>query len=59
MEKVILVDDERMVAESIEKVVDWSAYGVQLAGVYLNGFDALEAIRSLHPDIVITDIKCR
>ncbi len=57
MEKVILVDDERMVAESIEKVVDWSACGVQLAGVYLNGFDALEAIRSLHPDIVITDIK--
>ena len=44
-------------AESIARVVDWESCGVQLAGVYLNGFDALEAICSIHPDIVITDIK--
>lgn len=57
MQKVILVDDERFVAETIARVIDWEACGVQLSGVYLNGFDALEAIRSIHPDIVITDIK--
>lgn len=55
--KVVLVDDERAVVESISKIVDWEAYGFQLTSACLNGFQALDAIRKDSPDIVITDIK--
>lgn len=55
--KVILVDDEKAVVESISKVVAWEVWGFSLADTCLNGFQALDAIRRVSPDIVITDIK--
>lgn len=55
--KVILVDDEKAIVESISKIVDWEAFGFTLTSTCLNGFQALEAIRRDNPDIVITDIK--
>lgn len=57
MKQVLLVDDERIVLESISKTVDWHSMGVNLLGLCKNAFEALEAIKNLHPDIVITDIK--
>lgn len=57
MKKVILVDDEKMVVESISRIVDWENYGFQLCATCLNGFQGLEAIRRYEPDVVITDIK--
>lgn len=57
MKQILLVDDERIVLESISKTVNWHACGVTLAGVCKNAFEALEAIKNQHPDIVITDIK--
>lgn len=55
--KVILVDDEKAVVESISKVVAWEFWGFSLADTCLNAFQALDAIRRVSPDIVITDIK--
>ena len=55
--KVILVDDEKAVVESISQIVDWESEGFALAAACLNGFQALDAIRKHQPDIVITDIK--
>ena len=55
--KVILVDDEKMVVESMRAVVDWESEGFILCATCLNGFQALDAIRKYHPDIVITDIR--
>lgn len=57
MKQVLLVDDERTVLESISKNVNWHSCGVTLSGVCKNAFEALEAIKNQHPDIVITDIK--
>ena len=55
--KVILVDDEKAVVESISRTVDWESEGFALAAACLNGCQALDAIRKHQPDIVITDIK--
>lgn len=57
MKQILLVDDERVVLESISKTVNWHACGVTLAGVCKNAFEALGAIKDKQPDIVITDIK--
>lgn len=55
--KVILVDDEKMVVESMSSIVDWESEGFILSATCLNGFQALDAIREFSPDIVITDIR--
>lgn len=57
MKQILLVDDERIVLESISKTVDWHSLGVSLLGLCKNAFEALEVIKKQHPDIVITDIK--
>lgn len=58
MYSVILVDDERSLRESIERLVDWEGNGFELIGTAENGLDALELIEKKGvPDLVITDIK--
>jgi two-component system response regulator YesN len=57
MKTVLLVDDEQSVVEAISRLVPWEKCGVCLAGTCLNGFEALEKVELVHPDIVITDIK--
>ena len=58
MYSVILVDDERSLRESIERLVDWEGHGFQLIGTAENGLDAIELIeKEVVPDLVITDIK--
>lgn len=58
MYSVILVDDERSLRESIERLVDWEGQGFHLIGTAENGLDALELIENEGvPDLVITDIK--
>lgn len=55
--KMILVDDEEDVRESIERKVDWSALGFEVVGSVNNGEEALELIDHMHVDVVMTDIK--
>lgn len=55
--KLLIVDDEDFTRECIAYQIDWANYDVEMAGTAVNGEDALEKIHTLHPDIVITDIK--
>lgn len=55
--RIILVDDEAEVRDSIKNKIDWEALGFQLAGDAENGQDALEMLENLDPDVVLTDIK--
>ena len=57
MYKVILVEDEKTVRDSIRKCVDWSTYGFLFIGEAANGEQALEIIRETGCEIVITDIR--
>jgi two-component system response regulator YesN len=56
MYKIILIDDEDEVREGIKRKTDWMACGFELVGDFDNGRDALDAVDSLNPDVVITDI---
>lgn len=57
MHKVLIVDDESWVVESLKDLVDWARYGFEVAGQAHNGSDALEAMRSLRPAVVFVDIR--
>ncbi|WP_379155701.1 response regulator [Paenibacillus sp. sgz5001063] len=57
MKKVMLVDDEILIRESIRECVDWEREGFIYCGDASDGELALPLIGEKLPDILITDIK--
>lgn len=57
MRQVLLVDDESAVTNSLLHGIDWAALDLSVAGVAMNGLQALEYIQKNPVDIVITDIR--
>nr|WP_145406152.1 response regulator [Paenibacillus xylanexedens] len=56
MYKVLLVDDEPFAIEGLQLLIDWRKFGFEINGVCANGEEAVEAIRTSKPDLVVTDI---
>ncbi len=59
MYKVIIVDDETWVTESIKLSIEWSKLDMEVVGVAYSGLEAYDLIMQLSPDIVLTDIRMR
>lgn len=57
MYKLLIVDDEEIEREGMEKFIQWEKYGIRLVGSAWNGVEGFEKIREEKPDIVLTDIK--
>lgn len=57
MFKALAVDDEPMMLEIWKTMVDWQACGYELCGTATDGAEALAAIRTDEPDLVVTDIR--
>lgn len=57
MRKVLLVEDENLIRRGLRYQVDWTEVNCVVAGEAATGAEGLEKIQSLHPDIVITDIR--
>ena len=57
MRKVIICDDEEKICRLIIKLINWEELGYEVAGTADNGLDALELIKSMQPDLVVTDIS--
>ena len=57
LKRVLIVDDEKRIGILVKNLIRWTELGMECIGVYDNGTDALEAVRTSSPDIVITDIK--
>jgi two-component system response regulator YesN len=55
--KVLLVDDEPFVTKALKVLINWEELGYSVCGEASNGQDALELIKKLEPDVVITDIR--
>jgi two-component system response regulator YesN len=55
--RVTIVEDEYRIAVLINKLIHWEELHLQLAGIYANGREALDAIIQTPPDVLITDIK--
>lgn len=57
MYRVLIADDEPKVCRLIEKVVDWKALNLEIAGIVENGIEALASMEKEKVDIIITDIQ--
>jgi Response regulator containing CheY-like receiver domain and AraC-type DNA-binding domain len=57
MWKVLLVEDELFVRESIKMIINWEELGFTILGEADHGEEALRLLREKHFDLVITDIK--
>ena len=52
--KVLVVDDEKNILESVKMVLNYEKYNVQVAK---DGMEAIEMFKSFQPDIVLLDVK--
>ncbi|MDF2837094.1 MAG: two component transcriptional regulator, AraC family [Paenibacillus sp.] len=57
MYSVLLVDDELIELETMERYVPWEQAGIRIAGTARNGKEALGKLKELKPDIVVTDVR--
>lgn len=57
MLKILIVDDEALVRAGIRVLLDWEKYGFEIIGEASDGEEAWQAILSLRPDILLTDIR--
>ncbi|MDO4321478.1 MAG: response regulator [Lachnospiraceae bacterium] len=57
MIKLLIVDDERIIRETIASLIDWNALGMTVIGTAENGIEAYNMILDEYPEIILTDIK--
>ena len=57
MYRILLVDDEPLILAGIASMMNWEDYNCTVVGKATNGNQALEKMKEIQPDIVITDIK--
>lgn len=57
MPKVILADDEPIITRGIQKLIDFASMGLEVAGEYKDGREAMDAIIEEEPEIAILDIS--
>ncbi|MFC3800276.1 response regulator [Cohnella sp. GCM10012308] len=56
MWKVVIVEDEAFVRDSLREMIPWTESGFELVGEAGNGEEGAALVETLRPDIVITDI---
>lgn len=57
MRKVLIVDDEMIMRQSIRALIDWEKLGLTCAGCCASGVEALDILTEEKIDILMTDIK--
>ncbi|KRF09939.1 response regulator [Paenibacillus sp. Soil787] len=56
--KVIIVDDEHLIRETLPSMIDWESLGYEVVGLFEDGEDAWHFMQANSPiDLVITDIQ--
>jgi YesN/AraC family two-component response regulator len=57
MYRVVLVDDEQVILNGLQRVIPWEEFGCSVAGTASDGIEGATLIRKLKPDILLTDIR--
>lgn len=57
MYKLLVVDDEKQIAQGIANGTPWNSWGFTISGVCSNGLEAIENIKTDKPDVVLSDIR--
>lgn len=56
MFKVLIIDDEAIIARGLQAKMDWKKLGCTVCGVAVDGLEGQRLVEELAPDIVISDI---
>lgn len=56
MIKIIILDDEPLIRDSILKNIDWDSLDLTVCGVGENGYEGIELVKEHHPHLILTDI---
>ncbi len=59
MLRILLVDDEKFAIEGLISMLDWERFQGELSGTASSGEEALKLMESIHPDVIISDIKMK
>ena len=54
---MMIVDDEKIIRETISSIIDWSHYDIEITGLCRNGIEAYDMILDESPNLVLTDIR--
>ena len=57
MIKVMIADDEPFIRQGLRILINWEQYGFEICGEAANGKEALELMKEMEYDLIITDIK--
>ncbi|MCP2033586.1 two-component system response regulator YesN [Planomicrobium sp. HSC-17F08] len=57
MHRLLIVDDEWMIREGLEKTVPWEDWNIEVAGTAQNGLEAIDKLQKEPVDILLTDIR--
>lgn len=57
MYKLLIVEDERAIAQGIAKSNPWEEWGFEVIGICANGEEAVAFIEKEAPDLVLSDIR--
>lgn len=57
MLRVLIADDEQNICLMIQKLVNWSEYGMEVIALAHNGLEAMDVIEKQRPEVVISDIR--
>lgn len=57
MYKVIIVDDEPIIVEGLQKGIEWDKWNCEIVGTASNGLEGLQLVREKKPDILFSDIS--
>ena len=55
--RLLIVDDERVIREGLMSVVDWTALGFEVGGVFASAQSALKALEEREAHALLVDIK--
>ncbi|MFD2611737.1 response regulator [Paenibacillus gansuensis] len=55
--KILIVDDEAIFRKGLRKMIESSGGPWEVAGEAVDGYEALERLEALRPDVMITDIR--
>jgi two-component system response regulator YesN len=57
MLKVMLVDDEQVIAKGLSVLIDWNEENCNIEKIAGDGLEALEYLKSNKVDLIISDIR--
>ncbi len=57
MYRILIVDDEKTIRETLPKVIPWQEHGFMVAGTAQNGVEALDFVKNNPVELILLDVR--